>query len=170
MHIRPAQLSDLPQLKEMCEFVVSSMQKNGLNIWSEYYPYDEFESDITKQELFVTVIDKQIAGVFALVTHVKGEEVFAWQDKTGSALYISRLAVHPDFAKRGLASKIISHALETARKQHIPFVRLTVADTNFPAINLYAKNGFTRVDGIFDDYSPAMDIIIPEWGYEKATF
>ncbi len=170
MHIRPAQLSDLPQLKEMCELVVTAMQIKKINIWSEFYPYDEFETDIAKQELFVVVVDNLIVGVFALVSHIKGEESFTWINKESSAMYISRLAVHPAFSKQGLASKIISHVIETAQKQQISFVRLTVADTNFPAIKLYEKNGFIRVNGIFNDYSPALDIIIPEWGYEKIVF
>ncbi len=169
MHIRPAQLSDLPQLKEMCDLVVSSMQLKKINIWSEFYPYDEFETDINKQELFVLTTDNQISGVFARVSHIKGEEVFAWQDKNAQAIYISRLAIHPIFSKQGLASKIISKAIDIARKNKIPFVRLTVADTNLPAIQLYEKNDFIRVNGIFNDYSPALDIIIPEWGYERVV-
>lgn len=60
---------------------------------------------------------------------------------------------------------MIAKAKEIAREQGAEYLRLFVADINRPAIQLYEKNGFTRVKGvykeIFDD-----GFLLYEHGYE----
>jgi ribosomal protein S18 acetylase RimI-like enzyme len=62
----------------------------------------------------------------------------AMQDKH---LNIDSLTVDPDFFRKGLGAKLISHALDT-----LAFSKATVetAVVNTPAINLYKKHGFVE--------------------------
>ena len=44
------------------------------------------------------------------------------------------------------------------------YLRLFVVDINKPAINLYLKNGFKRVDGIYEERIG--DSVLREYGFE----
>ncbi|MBA3542635.1 MAG: GNAT family N-acetyltransferase [Deltaproteobacteria bacterium] len=61
------------------------------------------------------------------------------------------LAVVPAFQRRGIGSKLLMHVIEVAERvapsSHITTLRLTVAETNIGAQRLYARTGFTVVDG-----------------------
>jgi ribosomal protein S18 acetylase RimI-like enzyme len=61
------------------------------------------------------------------------------------------LAVLPTFQRKGLGSKLLAHVIEVAERvapsSHIGTLRLTVAETNTGAQRLYARTGFTIVDG-----------------------
>jgi ribosomal protein S18 acetylase RimI-like enzyme len=60
-----------------------------------------------------------------------------------AVLEVSSLVVDPKFARRGVATKLMTHALSEAGTR-----RLTVstAGANYPAINLYKGLGFRAVD------------------------
>ncbi len=61
------------------------------------------------------------------------------------------LAVLPAFQRRGIGSKLHDHVIEVAERvapaSHITQLRLTVAEHNVGAQRLYARAGFTIVDG-----------------------
>ena len=61
------------------------------------------------------------------------------------------LAVLPSFQRKGLGSKLLAHVIEVAERvapsSHIGTLRLTVAETNTGAQRLYARTGFSVVDG-----------------------
>ncbi len=61
------------------------------------------------------------------------------------------LAVLPTFQRKGLGGKLLAHVIEVAERvapsSHIGTLRLTVAETNTGAQRLYARTGFTIVDG-----------------------
>jgi ribosomal-protein-alanine N-acetyltransferase len=55
---------------------------------------------------------------------------------------IMRIAVHPDYWGRGIASKLISAALDKFREMGLKCVELDVDIVKHGAINLYEKFGF----------------------------
>lgn len=61
------------------------------------------------------------------------------------------LAVLPAFQRRGIGSKMLTHVIEVAERvapsSKIATLRLTVAETNTAAQRLYARAGFSVVDG-----------------------
>lgn len=61
------------------------------------------------------------------------------------------LAVLPSFQRRGIGSKLLDHVIEVAERvapaSRITQLRLTVAENNVGAQRLYARTGFTIVDG-----------------------
>ena len=48
------------------------------------------------------------------------------------------------------------------------YLRLFVVDENYPAINLYKKTGFEKVDGIYDEVINN-DFVLHEFGFEIKT-
>ncbi len=167
MYIRLARLSDLPDLKQMILLVVNDMNHNGILIWNEFYPYEEFEQDIINNELYVMTFQNEIVGVFALLSQINGAYAFNWSHKDKSAIYISRLCIHPDYKHQGFASKTLTAIYQLAQNKGIHTIRLSVASINIPAVKLYEKNGFERVSGTFNEFSPTLNQIIVECGYER---
>ncbi len=83
---------------------------------------------------------------------------FYMEDPTGRGIGVTQvvadllaLAVLPAQQGRGIGSKLLAHVIDVAERvapsSHISSLRLTVAETNTGAQRLYARTGFTVVDG-----------------------
>jgi ribosomal-protein-alanine N-acetyltransferase len=70
---------------------------------------------------------------------------FALGDRwsTGGLAWIASLAVHPEYQRRGIGQRLL-RACEEALGT--PRIRLTVRASNFPALELYRRAGYSPVD------------------------
>ena len=75
-------------------------------------------------------LGEQTVGIFAL--HEKPD-----------ALYVSSLAVAPEYRKHGIAGHMLLHSARIARQLKKTRLELTVLKTNAPALRLYREFGFT---------------------------
>ena len=62
--------------------------------------------------------------------------------------FISNLAVHPDYRRRGIARGLVSAGVEMARQKGAGRISLEVRADNAPARGLYQELGFTEVDSV----------------------
>ena len=166
MELRLAKKEDLDTLEKMFASIVEEMNKNGIHIWNEYYPFEEFEGDIEKNKLYLLVENDTICSVFALLDEMSASDCFEWEDKKAPAKYIERLGVNTELLRKGIGSTTLQFAKDICRKNGAKYLRLTVAEENFSAIALYNKNGFNKVEGIFEEYSPSLDKTIVQFGFE----
>lgn len=65
--------------------------------------------------------------------------------------HITNIAVHSDFRKLGIGSKLIEGLIAVADQNGIKSVTLEVRKSNFEAIKLYSKHGFV-VSGVRKGY------------------
>ncbi|AEV27889.1 acetyltransferase [Sphaerochaeta pleomorpha str. Grapes] len=168
MHLRLANMDDLPQLKAVYGEIVDTMHKNNIKIWDAIYPCEFFCNDIENTRLYVLEENEEIASAFALCTANAGADYVKWEDKQAKAVYVDRFGVNVKFSRKGIGSMMLKRAIALAREKGFAYVRLFVVDINEPAINLYIKNGFTRVDGIYDQIITD-DITLHEFGFEIKT-
>lgn len=167
MEIRLAQRSDLPQLKTMFEKIVKKMEENGVYIWNEFYPYEEFEYDIDDKQLYLLMDNNVIVATFVLYKYDTNKlNCFNWQDVDADAMLLNRLGVNVNYLRQGIASKVLEEAKKISRKHNAEYIRLTVVDSNIPAINLYKKSGFVQVEGIYEEKIPERNITLYEYGFE----
>lgn len=166
MKIRLANKADLETLKQMFLSIVENMYKNGIFIWNEYYPFEEFEKDIDSKQLYVLIENNTIVSAFCLLNNIQGESNFNWQEKQAKSIYIARLGVNTDYTRKGIATKTLEYAKQLCKQLKAKFLRLTVVEENIPAINLYLKNGFTKVEGLYQEYSECLNKTINEIGFE----
>ncbi len=166
MEIKKATNEDLVELKSMYAGIVSKMDSGGIHIWNEYYPYEEFSEDILEGRLYLLLEEKVIISAFGLYESVNGAKNFKWSGKDDDAVYLGRLGVNTNYARSGFGTKALNAAEQLALNLGKKFLRLQVGDINIPATNLYFKNGFTKVQGFFDEYSETLDVVIHELGYE----
>lgn len=163
MKLRLANKQDLPQLKTMYKDIVENMNKNKITIWDDVYPSIFFESDILNKQLYVLEDDSVIVSAFCLCDD--NIDSIQWKEPAAKALYIRRLGVNVLYMQKGIGSKTLDEAKEIARKLNYNYLRLLVVDFNYPAINLYLKNGFVKKEGVHSEVIDE-EIILYEHGYE----
>ena len=168
MNLRMANIDDLTQLKYVYKKIIYNMNKDNINIWDEIYPCEFFYDDIVNNRLYILEENNEIISAFALCNSNSGAEHVKWENKYDKALYIDRLGVNVNYSRKGIGSIMINKAITLARDKGAKYLRLFVVDINKPAINLYIKNGFKRVDGIYDETIDD-DLVLHEFGFEIET-
>lgn len=142
------------------------MNRNNIPIWDEIYPCEFFRGDIENNRLYLLVEENDdIVAAFALCESNAGESYVKWENTHDKALYLDRFGVNVDYSRRGIGSIMLKHAITLAKQKHAKYLRLFVVDINKPAINLYSKNGFSQVNGVYEEKIDE-DIILREYGFE----
>lgn len=151
MDFRLAQTQDLPQIKQTFQEIIRQMEQNNLQIWDDIYPCSFFEDDIKNNRLYVLTQNKstELLSVFALCDTDEGAGTMAWNEQTAAARYLDRFGVNAHYSRKGIGSIMLQKAKETAKAFGAEYLRLFVVDENLPAIRLYEKGGFTKVNGIY---------------------
>jgi ribosomal protein S18 acetylase RimI-like enzyme len=87
---------------------------------------------------YVWVEEGEIVGNITVHRHYKG--LTGW--------FISNLAVHPKFRRRGIARRLVEAGIEFARERGAKRISLEVRAENAPARALYQGLGFSEVDSV----------------------
>jgi ribosomal protein S18 acetylase RimI-like enzyme len=92
------------------------------------------------------LINTEVACIWAITF----SDVQIWENsQEDSALYIHRIAVHPNFRGNNYIDKIIDWAKEFALKEKIQFIRLDTLGENLGLIKHYKNAGFDFL-GLFN--------------------
>ncbi len=101
-------------------------------IFSDAWNEAMFSEEITKHDAFVLYSGNEIVGYIC-----------------GWLLYeeynITNVAIDPEFQKMGLGTKLVKFVIEYVAEKKCPIIFLEVRESNYAAINLYEKNGFSIV-------------------------
>ena len=166
MELRLANMNDLSKLKAVYGNIINNMKRNNIPIWDEIYPCEFFSDDIENNRLYLLVDDHDdIAAAFALCESNAGESYVKWENVHDKALYIDRFGVNVDYSRQGIGSIMLKHAITLAKQKNAKYLRLFVVDINKPAINVYLKNGFRQVDGIYEERIND-ELVFHEYGFE----
>ena len=144
------------------------MDEDNIQIWDEIYPCEFFADDIKNKCLYVLENDNEIVSAFALCVENAGADCVEWESDNCEVSYIDRLGVNVDYLRQGVGSLTLKKAITLVKEKGAKYLRLFVVDVNQPAINLYTKNGFKRVKGIYDEIIDD-ELILHEYGFEIST-
>lgn len=164
MKLRLATIKDLPELKALFSSITAELDKNGISIWDDVYPYCAFPDDIKRDSFFVLEESGKLISAFALCPPQEDEGSIVWENSESKGIYIYRLGVAPDCLKKGIGSYMIKEAQRIAKERGGEYLRLLVVDFNKPAIAFYLKNGYTKAQGYYMNY--LNDLVLKEYGYE----
>lgn len=82
--------------------------------------------------------------------------------------YITNIAVHPDFRRKGIAHALTDSLKSEAEKLKLSFLTLEVRESNLAAIKLYEKSGFQVVGKRKNFYSdPKEDAILMTFYFKE---
>ena len=97
------------------------------------------ETDISEQRLFKIVEDDRIACIFSITL----QDPFIWKEKDKDpAVYIHRIATHPDFRGKGYVRHIVQWAKEYAVRTGKSYIRMDTGSGNDKLNNYYISCGF----------------------------
>jgi ribosomal protein S18 acetylase RimI-like enzyme len=166
MFLRLANINDLSKLKAMYGKIIDHMNKNNIPIWDEIYPCEFFSNDMEHHRLYILVKEHDdIVAAFSLCESNAGESHVKWENDHDKALYLDRFGVNVDYSNQGFGSIMLKHAITLTKQKNAKYLRLFVVNINQPAINIYLKNGFKQVDGIYEERIDD-DFILREYGFE----
>ena len=151
LHIRRAEPSDLPAVKEMYAALVARMDRDGWSVWDETYPRDFVGKDVEQGQFYLLLEGGRLAGAFALPSHDNGEGDVPWRDSSAPARYLYRFGIAVEYRGKGLGKLALERIGELSRRLGARYLRLYVAYENEPALALYQKAGFTQLPGEFGE-------------------
>lgn len=149
--IRPAKISEIPDILTITQACAIKMQKNGIFQWNEHYPSKEaFVKDIEREELFVIEENDTILGTVVISTLMDEEyKPIKWLTPNGNNTYIHRLSVHPDHQGKGLAQKMMDYAESFSKENGFLSVRLDTFSKNKRNQRFYEQRGYQKLGDVF---------------------
>lgn len=133
------------------------MQAAGNFQWDSFYPNPQvFETDIALNQLWVAVIDYEIAGVTAITTDQSPEYADIGWDINEPSIVTHRLAVHPKFTGRGVGAALLLQAEHEAVKRNINILRIDTNTKNQATQALFPKMGYVYAGEIGLDFRPGL--------------
>jgi len=149
--IRAGDISDIDAILNITKLCASHMIQNDIYQWNEKYPDKRsFINDAENKELYVYFKNGKVVACISLCVHI--DEVYLpvkWKTKNVNNLYIHRLAVHPDFQKKGIGKILMDFAEEYAREKKFISVRLDTFSMNKRNLKFYESRGYERLEGIY---------------------
>ena len=120
--LRPAVINDIPSIMEIEQicFDLDSFSKFAYLISQ------------AKGYFYVAEYRQRVGGYFSALINQRA-----------CSLRIYSIAIHPDFRGRRVGQLLIDQIIVIALKESLKKIILEVNVSNFPAIHLYEKNGFT---------------------------
>ena len=138
------------------------LQNKGMNHWVDYYTKElvthKFETGdiflLRDEEKFVATISvsDQEPYYYSKNKDGKNGEAIDYTMKftQGRALYVSALAVLPEFQGRGLAKSLLLYIENYAKKKRIEYIRMDARGDYTDLINMYLRWGFKKVGSMPD--------------------
>lgn len=119
--------------------------KQTVVVWPEF-DRDMVTTEIREQRQWKLLIDGRVACIWA--TTFSDEQI--WEERNrDAAIYIHRIATHPDFRGQHFVKRIVEWAKEYAGLHQKNYIRLDTLDQNTGLIKHYTESGFTFL-GMFD--------------------
>lgn len=149
--IRRGVHEDLMPILEITKNCAVKMDAMGIYQWNENYPNrNAFIDDIKNNELLVFTKGALLVGCIALCT--KMDDVYKdvkWLTKDVKSLYVHRLAVDPQFQKKGIGKKLMDYAEDFAKKNNFISIRLDTFSKNKNNMRFYERRGYKRLEEVF---------------------
>ena len=148
--IRKAVITDIDSILSITKACTKTMIENDIFQWNAFYPSKStFINDINRNELYTLEKENVIIGCIVISTLIDEEyKPVKWLTENGSHIYIHRLAIHPNFQKKGYAQQLMGFAESYAKDQHYTSIRLDTFSQNRGNQKFYEKRGYQKLECI----------------------
>ncbi len=151
MDIVKATREDMLDIMHLFSECIKDMQAHGIDQWDESYPTrDIIAGDIQNQSLYMIQNEE---GCLAVVTIDEKESPeykdVKWSCEDGKNLCVHRLAVHPKWHRRKIATKLMDFAERFAKENDYTCIRFDVFGGNPRGIKFYESCGYKRVGQVY---------------------
>lgn len=144
---RKATPNDIEEICRIVHAAVNAMERNHIFQWNDLYPTKEdFQEDVDKSQLYVGLVNGQIAVVYTLNQKCEKEyENGKWKYKDEPFYIVHRLCVNPAFQNKGIAKSTLLYIEKQLIEMGIHVIRLDVFSNNPFALRLYHSLGYSEV-------------------------
>ena len=149
--IELAEITDLNRIMEITRACAIDLISNNIFQWNEKYPSKEaFKKDIEKNTLYVCKNKSRITGCISLCADKDEEyENVEWITEDFKNLYLHRLAVHPEYQKKGVGRSLMDFAEEYAKLNGFKSVRLDTFSQNPRNNKFYKSRNYVQLGDVF---------------------
>ena len=149
--IELAEITDLNRIMEITRACAIDLISNNIFQWNEKYPSKEaFKKDIEKNTLYVYKNKSRITGCISLCADKDEEyENVEWITEDFKNLYLHRLAVHPEYQKKGVGRSLMDFAEEYAKLNGFKSVRLDTFSQNTRNNKFYKSRKYVQLGDVF---------------------
>ena len=149
--IELAEITDLNRIMEITRACAIDLISNNIFQWNEKYPSKEaFKKDIEKNTLYVCKNKSRITGCISLCADKDEEyENVKWITEDFKNLYLHRLAVHPEYQKKGVGRSLMDFAEEYAKLNGFKSVRLDTFSQNPRNNKFYKSRNYVQLGDVF---------------------
>lgn len=144
MTILPCQSADIPDIMALYAAARRLQTDRKMVVWP-FLEADFIQREIDHNKQWKAVIDGQI--VCNWVVTLEDTDIWEARDQ-GDAIYIHRIASHPDFRGRRLIDDLVAWAKNHAQSIGRQYVRLDTLGNNTRLIDYYQSAGFDFL-GVF---------------------
>ncbi len=104
-------------------------------------------ADEWNKDMLLSALKNQNFYGLKVISDINKEEVLGYIHYSLSvdSMDINSVFVFPSFRRKGVAEKLLSAVIDTAKEKRLDKIFLEVRETNAPAIKLYQKAGFSSV-------------------------
>ncbi|MEJ2163417.1 MAG: GNAT family N-acetyltransferase [Robiginitalea sp.] len=149
--IRPAKLTDLPEIMDLTKACAAHLCEQGIYQWNEKYPSREaFVTDLERDELWVLDLGQGPVGTLVLSQYMDEEyKSVRWNSPDINNRYVHRLAVHPIHQGKGFARNLMDFAETKAREEGAASIRLDTFSKNPKNQRFYETRGYRRLSSVY---------------------
>lgn len=157
MNIRQANKNDIPALEQLYKKRVLYNNAQGIPQWTlQEVSWDTLSKTYQIEDFYVL----EDGDMKACCCIVDVDPVYWPRKKKGESLYLHKIAVDPDYAKKGYGDALVSYFKDKGKQEGYPDVRLDVRAQKDKLRAFYERNGFQlwKIKAIFPQYQTALYI------------
>lgn len=118
-------------------------RKNFLHWGKENIQWAMLSRDYRIDDFFIAYEEEVPAACMALIDY---DPIFWPNIPKGESLFLHKIAVKREFARKGYSKELIDYAKETAKLRNIQTIRLDCFQHNIKVRQIYEKQGFELVE------------------------
>lgn len=145
--LKKAEESDWKLVFNILSSCANWLFQQGMRHWQDSYAKEDVIQRIKEKDVYLLFIDEKAVGTITLSYKRPSyhKDYPFWEEPLASALYISMLAVLPDYHGKGFGSELLQFAEDKARQSGVHYVRFD-AVANYKRLNdFYSKRGYKIV-------------------------
>jgi len=123
-------------------------KEKGLDHWSDWYTREKVAEKFEDWDVYLAYRNNELVGTMSVSEEKVGyylqESIEMFAEPEARALYISMLAVKPEFQGQGIASDLLKLAEKIAKGKDIKYVRFDCREEYDELVNFYIKRGYEK--------------------------
>jgi ribosomal protein S18 acetylase RimI-like enzyme len=130
-------------------------REKGFDHWSDWYTKERVAEKFEDWDVYLAYRNNELVGTMSVsekkVGYYLQESIEMFEKPEARALYISMLAVKPEFQGQGVASDLLKLAEEIAKNKEIEYVLFDCREEYTELVDFYLKRGYGKMGSFSEE-------------------